>query len=221
MGLKFDQPLYSLSDDQDQKEAIAAWENEKHGGLSEGNNRLPFPMVLLIGLIILTAFMITQPIWGQRPTAAIYEDYVKLMDSAEVQRLATKEEKMAYVANAAYQMGDSRRQGDLERHPLTWDDLLNLAPHIKEVQAGGGKYGMDEYTVLGDRIVLANFEGNIKGQAAAFTGMGSDASVEVRERKQPWWDVGYTIDVFYVTYFSLLMIFVIKRLPHFSRKPKL
>jgi len=221
MGFKFDQPLYSLSDDQEQNEMIALWEAEKHGGLSEGNNRLPFPIVFLIGLIILTAFMITLPIWGQRPNAATYEDYVKLMDSPEVQRLATPEEKMAYVANAAFQMGDSTRKGELDRHPLTWDDLLNLAPHIKEVQAGGGQYALNEYTVLGDRIVLANFEGNFKGESAVFNGMGSGAGSGVRSRIQPWWDIGYTIDVFYVSYFCILMVLIIKRLPHFSRKPKL
>ena len=71
MGFKFDQPLYSLSDDQEQKEMLALWEKEKHGGMWEGNNRLPFPITFLLALIILTAFMITMPIWGQRPTAAI------------------------------------------------------------------------------------------------------------------------------------------------------
>ncbi|MDH5300294.1 MAG: hypothetical protein OEW58_02900 [Gammaproteobacteria bacterium] len=221
MGLKFDQPLYSLSDEQTQNEALKLWEAEKHGGLSEGNNRIPLPVTFLMALIILTAFMITLPIWGQRPTAAIYEDYVKLMDSPEVQRLATPEEKMAYVANTAYQMSDSKRKGELERHPLQWDDLLNLAPHIKEVQAGGGQYGMNEYTVLGDRLTLANFEGNFKGESAVLNGMGSGAGSGVRTRAQPWWDIGFTIDVFYVSYFCLLMVLVIKRLPHFSRKPKL
>ena len=96
MAFKMDQPLYSLSDDAEQQETIRMWETEAHGGLSEGNNRIPFPLTFLMGLIILTAFMITMPIWGQRPTAAIYEDYVKLMDSPEVQRLATDDEKIKY-----------------------------------------------------------------------------------------------------------------------------
>lgn len=209
MGFKFDQPLYSLSDDQEQKEMLALWEKEKHGGMWEGNNRLPFPITFLLALIILTAFMITMPIWGQRPTAAIYEDYVKLMDSPEVQRLATKEEKMKYVASRAYEMGDSRRKGDLERHPITWDDLLNIAPGIKEVQ--GGKYPLTWYTVLGNRLVLANFEG-------AWVDVGGKT---VRTRLQPWFDVGYAVDIFYVSYFVLTMVIVVKRLPHFSRKPNM
>jgi hypothetical protein len=206
MGWKFDQPLYSLSDEQEQKEMLEMWEKEKHGGLSEGNNRLPFPLTFLIALIILTAFMITMPIWGQRPNAQIYAGIVANMDSAEVQRLATGEEKIKYLFNQALATADTRLRGDLERHPLTWDDLLNIAPQIKEVQAGGSKYALDNFNVLGDRIALANFEGN-------FTEGG------FRERKQPWWDIGYSIDVFYVSYFVLTMVIVIKQLPHFSRKP--
>lgn len=210
MGWKFDQPFFSLSDEQEQKEIIELWEAEKHGGLWEANNRLPFPMVLLMALIILTAFMITMPIWGQRPTAENFKDHVALMDKAEVQQLATPEEKMKFVAQRAYDMADDRTKGALERHPIEWDDLLNIAPQIKEIQ-NGGKYPLDWYTVLGDRLVLANFEGEwteVDGKT-------------VRTRLQPWWDAGYTIDVFYVSYFVILMVFVIKRLPHFSRKPNM
>ncbi|MDH5694017.1 MAG: hypothetical protein OEZ47_13020 [Gammaproteobacteria bacterium] len=222
-----DQPLYSLSDEQEQDEILKMWESEKHGGLWEGNNRLPMPMVILMALIILTAFMITMPIWGQRPTAAIYQDHIKLMESPEVQRLATPEEKMKYVADTAMQMakskGDSRLVGDLERHPLTWDDLLNIAPGIKEVQSGKSKYAIDNYTVLGDRIVLANFEGNFVKSSPAFNGPGGmkSGADDYRERKQPWWDRGYSIDVFYVSYFCLVVAFIVKRLPHFSRKPNM
>jgi hypothetical protein len=210
MGWKFDQPLFSLSDEQEQKEIIEMWENEKHGGLSEGNNRLPMPMVFLMALIILTAFMITMPIWGQRPNAENYKDFVAMMDSPEVQRLATPEEKMKYISQRAYDMADARNKAALERHPITWDDLLNIAPGIKEIQSGG-KYPLNWYSVMGDRLVLANFEGawvNVDGKT-------------VRTRLQPWWDVGYTIDVFYVSYFVLTMILVVKRLPHFSRKPNI
>ena len=205
MAWKFDQPLYCLSDEQEQKEMLELWEKEKHGGLWAANNRLPMPMVYLIALIILTAFMITMPIWGQRPNAEIYADIVANMDSPEVQRLETGEEKINYLFQQAMATADSKRKGELERHPLSWDDLLNIAPGIKEVQAGGGKYPLDNYNVLGDRIALANFEGNIVNG--------------VMERKQPWWDIGYTIDVFYVSYFAIVMVLVIKQLPHFSRKP--
>ena len=209
MGWKFDQPMFSLSDEQEQKEMIEMWENEKHGGLTEGNNRLPMPMVLLMALIILTAFMITMPIWGQRPNADNFKDHVAMMDSPEVQRLATPEEKMKYINQRAYDMANDRNKAALERHPITWDDLLNIAPGIKEVQASG-KYPLDWFTVLGDRLVLANFEG---------AWMELDGKT-IRTRVQPWWDTGYTIDVFYVSYFVIFSILVVKRLPHFSRKPK-
>jgi len=205
MGWKFDQPLYCLSDEQEQKEIIELWEKEKHGGLSEGNNRFPMPLVALCALIVLTAFMITQPIWGQRPNAAIYKDFVAMMDSPEVQRLETGEEKMKFLTQYAMSKATGRTPGDIDRHPLEWLDLLNIAPQIKEVQAGGGKYDLASYNVLGNRIELANFEGNIVNG--------------VRERKQPWFDKGYAIDIFYVAYFTLTMIIVVKQLPHFTRKP--
>lgn len=219
MGWKMDQPLYSLSDEQEQKEILELWEKEKHGGLWEGNNRLPFPLTFLIGLIILTAFMITMPIWGQRPHAAVYTDMIAAMDDPQVANLATPEEKIAYVTQQAMAKADGQRIGELERHPLTWDDLLNIAPQIKEVQAGGGKYPLNNYNVLGDRIALANFEGNFVGQGHILNGPGGAANGSYRERIQPWWDRGYTIDVFYVTYFCIAMVLVCKRLPHFSRKP--
>jgi len=205
MAWKFDQPLYCLSDEQEQKEALELWEKEKHGGLSEGNNRLPLPMTFLIALIILTAFMITMPIWGQRPTAAIYEGIVNNMDSAEVQRLATGEEKIDFLFQQAMATADSRLKGDLERHPLAWDDLLNIAPGIKEA-ASSGKYPLAYYNVLGDKISLANFE-------------GAKDENGVIQRVQPWFDVGYAIDLFYVSYFIIFMVIVVKQLPHYSRKP--
>ena len=206
MAWKFDQPLYCLSDEQEQKEMLELMEKTTFGGLSEGNNRLPMPLVWLIGLIILTAFMITQPIWGQRPNAAIYTDFVALMDSPEVQRLATGEEKMKFITQQAMAKATGRTPGDIERHPLAWNDLLNIAPAIKEVQAGGGQYDLASYNVLGNRIQLANFEGYVQANG-------------LRERKQPWFDKGYAIDLFYVTYFCLTMVLVIKQLPHFTRKP--
>lgn len=208
MGWKFDQPLYCLSDDKEQKEMIELWEQEKHGGLSEGNNRLPMPLVLIMALIILTAFMITMPIWGQRPTADNFKDFVANMNSPEVQQIADPEKKIEYLYNLVYSGADSRLQGALERHPITWDDLLNIAPGIREIQ-NGGLYPLTWYNVVGDRIVLANFEGN-------YVEIGGK---QVRERLQPWWDKGYTIDVFYVAYFVITMVIVIKQLPHFTRKP--
>lgn len=208
MAWKFDQPLHCLSDEQEQKEILELWAKEKHGGLWMANNRLPLPVVWLIALIILTAFMITQPIWGQRPNAAIYVDVIAAMDSPEVQRQATPQAKAKAAMAAGIAKATGRTVGDLERHPLEWDDLLNIAPQVKELQASssGARYALDNYNIVGDKVALANFEGNFMDNG-------------FRERKQPWWDKGYTIDVFYVTYFAITMVIVIKQLPHYTRKP--
>jgi len=209
MGWNFDKPLHSMTTQDDQDEMLKLWEEEKHGGLWEGNNRLPFPFTFLIGLIIITAFMITMPIWGQRPNAQNFEEHVKLLNDSQIQALATNEEKMARINQIAMEraQGDGRQLGALERQPITYDDLLNIAPSIREALKAN-KYPLDNYNVLSDRISLANFEGNRRADGKP-------------ERKQPWWDKGYTIDVFYVTYFLITIIFIIKRLPHFSRKPKM
>lgn len=210
MAWKFDNPLFSLSDEQENKRALELWETEKHGGVWEGNNRLPLPLTVLLGLIIVTAFLVTMPIWGQRPSALLYAPMVALMDSPEVQALPTKEEKMRYLTQKTMEAhkasSDSRLPGLLERHPIQWDDLKLIADQVREVQSSKGPYGLDSYSVLGDRLVLANFEGSWRPDG-------------LRTRTQPWWDKGYTIDVFYVSYFVIVMVLVIKRLPHFSRKP--
>ncbi len=208
MGWNFDKPLYSLSSEEEQAEMIRLWEAEKHGGLSMGNNRLPLPLVWLMALIILTSFLVTMPIWGQRPNAAVYEDLVKHMNDPEIQALSTPEEKMKALYAKAYAAATGRRAGDLDRHPIEYDDLLNIAPEIIEAQAAAaaGGYPLDNYNVIADTIHLANFEGNVL----------ADGRIE---RKQPWWDKGYTIDVFYVTYFVIFATLVCKRLPHFTRKP--
>ncbi len=210
MGWKFDNPLYTLSDEEEVKQMIAQWESEKPGGLWEGNNRLPYPITWLIALVILTAFLITMPIWGQRPTAQLYAPMVELMDSPEVQRLATPEEKIAYLTDRAMEvlesMDDSRLPGLLERHPISWHDLQLIAPQIREIASAGGPYGLESYNVVGDQVVLANFEGSYRPDG-------------LRERVQPWWDLGFTIDLFYVIYFVIAMVIVCKRLPPFTMKP--
>ncbi len=212
MGWNFDKPLYSMTNEDERNEMIRLWEKEKHGGLWSGNNRVPYPLTWLIALIIVTAFLVTMPIWGQRPMALLYVPMVEHMNDAEIQALATPEEKIARLTDIA--MADHQKAtglrgatlpGLLERHPITYDDLLNIAPGIREAQTSG-KYPMDYYTVLGDRIILANFEGSRRED-------GTPARV------QPWWDKGYTIDVFYVTYFIIAMLLVCKRLPHFTHKP--
>lgn len=209
MAWNFDKPMDTMSSSEECGDMIALWESEKHGGLWAGNNRLPFPLVVLIGLIILTAFMITMPIWGQRPNAQNYVEHIKAMNTAEVAALATNEEKMKRIDQIAMEkaQGDGRQVGALERHPITYDDLLNIAPSIIEAQRAGG-YPLDNYNVLGDKIHLANFEGNYRADGK-------------RERIQPWWDKGYTIDVFYVTYFIIVLMLIVKRLPNFRQKPNM
>ena len=155
--------------------------------------------------------MITMPIWGQRPNAQNYVEHIKLMNSPEIAALATNAEKMKRIDQIAMERavasGDGRQVGALERHPITYDDLQNFAPAIIEAQRAG-KYPLDNYNVLGDTISLANFEGNFRPDGK-------------RERIQPWWDKGYTIDVFYVAYFIIVMVLVVKRLPHFTVKPNM
>lgn len=211
MAWKFDNPLYSLADEEENRQAISRWQSERHGDLWAANNRLPFPLTLLIALIILTAFMMTMPIWGQRPTAELYAPMVAMMDSAEVQRMGSNEEKIAYLTEEAMkvheQSKDSRLPGLLERHPVQWEDLQLIAPAIREIKSAGGDYGLESYTIVGDQVVLANFEGSRRADGK-------------RERTQPWWDKGSWIDLFYVSYFIIAMVIVTKRLPHFSQKPK-
>ncbi len=210
MAWKLDNPLYSMADEEESRQVIQTWEQEKHGGMWEGNNRLPFPFTFLIGLIILTSFLVTMPIWGARPTAELYVPLVELMDAPEVQRMATNEERMKYITDRAMEIHasaeDSRLTGWLERHPISWVDLQMVADQLREIKAAPGAYQLRDYNVVGDQVVLANFEGSYRDDG-------------LRNRTQPWWDKGYWIDLFYVSYFVLTMVIVCKRLPHFSRKP--
>lgn len=206
MAWKWDNPLYSLSDEEQNQRARELWESESLGGITEDNNRLPQPVVWLLALTILTAFLITFPLWGQRPTAAIYEEYVALMDTPEVQRLVETrgdEAAMAYIVDTVKARG-SKWEALQDRHPLTMNDLRLIKDQIIELQNAG--VDLEEYTVIGDQVVLANFEGNWKPDGT-------------RERKQPWWDKGYTIDVFYVAYFCIAVMIAVKRLPNFEWQP--
>jgi len=201
MAWKLDKPLYSLADESQNDAAKRVWEGESLGGISEDNNRLPQPVIMLLGLTIITAFMITFPLWGQRPNAAIYSEYVQMMDSPAVQAISGDKAKMEYLVSNAK---DASMKPFLERHPLTMDDLRMIKGQVIELK----KQGVDlaEYSVVGAKVVLANFEGNMKADGT-------------RQRKQPWWDKGYTIDIFYVIYFCVSVLIVIKRLPHFSWMP--
>lgn len=205
MAWTFNNPLHSLTTDDQNNAAIKVWEGESLGGITEDNNRLPQPVVGLLILTIVTAFLTTFPLWGQRPTAAIYEEYVALMSDPKV--LGMKDDQaMQYIVDTVKAKG-SKWAGLQERHPIDMDDLRLLKPQIEELQRQNAH--LDERTVVGNKIVIANFEGNWRNEAAGD-----------RERKQPYWDKGYTIDVFYVLYFCISLIIVVKRLPPYSYKPK-
>lgn len=203
MAWKFDSPLYSLTDEAQNEKARQVWEGESLGGITEDNNRLPQPVVWLLMLTILTAFLITFPLWGQRPSAAIYSEYVALMDTPEVQAIQDDSKKMDYIVSKVKSQG-SKYEALQDRHPLEMDDLRMIKDKVIELQ--NANVDLEEYTVVGDKVVLANFEGNMKADGT-------------RERKQPWWDKGYTIDIFYVAYFCIAVMIAIKRLPNFEWQP--
>ena len=69
MTWRFDNPLRTLTSDEQNKTAMEVWEAESMGGIMENNNRLPQPVVYLLVLTIISAYLITFPLWGQRPTA--------------------------------------------------------------------------------------------------------------------------------------------------------
>jgi len=202
MAWKFDNPLHTLCTDDQNDVAKAVWEGESLGGIKEDNNRLPPPIIGILILTIITAFMITFPLWGQRPTAAIYEEYIALMDSPAIQGKSDVE-AMEYIINQVKANG-SKWGAEQERHPLEMDDLRLIRDAVIELQRNGSD--LREYTVLGDHIVLANFEGNLK----------PDGTVE---RLQPWWDKGYTIDIFFIVFFCIGVLIVVKRLPDYEWEP--
>lgn len=214
MAWIFSNPLHTLATDDQNAAAIKVWEGESLGGITEDNNRLPQPVVGLLLLTIVTAFLCTLPLWGQRPTAAIYEEYVALMNDPKVQAMKD-DQAIQYIVDTVKAKG-SKWAALQERHPVDMDDLRLLQPQIIELQKDKRKYDpsnnvnrLDEYTVVGNKIVIANFEGNWIDEAKGD-----------RERKQPYWDKGYTIDVFYVIYFCISVIIVVKRLPPYTYKPK-
>ena len=201
MTWEFDAPLNTLSDAAKVERDKQLWEAEDLGGITEDNNRVPVPIVWLLILTVLTAFAITFPLWGQRPTAAIYVDYVKAMDEPDIQSAPNDAEAMARIV-AKYQKGEN--EALLERHPLTMDDLRAIKPQVEALLAKG--VDMRDYEVVGPNVVLANFEGNYRADGS-------------RIRQQPWWDKGYTIDIFYVIAFFLGVTMTIKRLPPSSWQP--
>ena len=202
LNWNFDKPLRTMCDAAQNEADKALWEKEDLGGMTEDNNRLPMPIVLLVILTVVTAFFVTFPLWGQRPTAELYVPYVKSMDSPEV--VAIKDDKEAMKKIIQLNKGHVN-DALLERHPVTMDDLRIIRPQIEALLAKG--VHMDEFEVVGDRVVMANFEGNKR----------PDGSVI---RKQPWWDKGYLIDIFYLSYFFIAVTILIKRLPPSTWQPR-
>jgi hypothetical protein len=202
LNWNFDKPLRTMCDSAQNEADKVLWEKEDLGGMTEDNNRLPMPIVLLVVLTVLTAFAVTFPLWGQRPTAELYVPYIKSMNTPEV--MAIKDDKEAMKKIIQLNVGQAN-DAMLERHPVTMDDLRIIKPQIEALMANGAH--MDEFEVVGDRVVMANFEGNKR----------ADGSVI---RKQPWWDKGYLIDIFYLSYFFIAVTVLIKRLPPSSWQPK-
>lgn len=207
MAWKFDNPLVTMATDDQNEAAKKVWEGESLGGITEDNNRLPPPVVGLLILTIITAFLVTFPLWGQRPSAAIYEEYIAMMESPEVQG-KTDAEAMDFIVSQVKASG-SKWSHLQERHPLVMDDLRLIRDAVLELKQQGAD--LREYTVLGNRVVLANFEGNWIPD-----GKGG----ERRERLQPWWDKGYVIDIFFIIIFCVSVIITVKRLPDFSWEPR-
>jgi hypothetical protein len=207
MTWMFDAPLVTMSDQAKNERDAKLWEAEDLGGLTEDNNRVPVPIVWLLLLTVLTAFAITFPLWGQRPNAELYVNYVKAMDDPEVKAAANDKEAMAKIV-AKYQKGPD--EALLERHPLTMDQLRMIAPQIKaleEKQKTDKDIDLRDYNIVGPNVVMANFEGNFRADGT-------------RIRQQPWWDKGYTIDVFYVIAFFVGVTITIKRLPPSTWQPR-
>lgn len=204
MSWNFDAPLATLSDKAKNDADVALWEKEDLGGMTEDNNRVPVPIVWLLLLTVLTAFAITFPLWGQRPTVEIYADMVKDMDSVLASAKDDQDAMSQLVSK--YQLG-GKHEALLERHPVTMDDLRIIKPQVEALVQKGAH--LEDYTVVGNEVVRANFEGNYR-----------DAAKTDREYHQPWWDFGYTIDVFYVIAFFLGVTITIKRLPPSSWQPR-
>jgi hypothetical protein len=202
----FEEPLGTLSDKAKNEKDKQLWEAEDLGGITEDNNRVPVPIVWLVLLTVLTAFAITFPLWGQRPTAALYVDYVKAMDNPDIKAAANDADAMAKLeAFVKTQPDYAQNEALLERHPVTMNDLRMIKPQIEALLAQG--VDMHDYEVVGPDVVLANFQGNLRADGTII-------------RQQPWWDKGYTIDIFYVIYFFTFVTIVIKRLPPSTWQPR-
>lgn len=204
MAWTFNTPMATLSDAPTVQNAEQLWERETLGGLTEDNNPIPVPVVWLVFLTVCTAFCVTFPLWGQRPTAALYAPFVHAMSDPSV--LAAKDDTQAMLAIGKLIPNSQSKDTLLARHPLTMDQLRQIAPQIQALEARP-HIDLKDYTVVGANVVLANFEGNYRPDGT-------------RIRQQPWWDKGYTIDVFYLSAFFLGVFLVVKRLPPTDWQPR-
>ncbi len=211
MGWTFTNPLFSLATADQNKVAQDIWEGESLGGIAENNNPLPRPIIGLLVLTFITANALTFPLYGQRPNAAIYHDYVSLMNSGMVQEQMNdhsishnqaNEKAMALIENSLAQF-DSPYTFQRIQHPIDLDQLRIIAPQIVELQKAGAD--LEQYSVIGDKILKANF-----------FNLQPDGTIIA---KQPWWDKGYMISMFYFFGFCLAVIVTVKRLPHWSWRP--
>jgi len=211
-GLTLDKPLKTLATEEKNKEAQYIWENESLGGIAENNNPLPRPVVGLLILTFLTALSWTFPLFGQRPNAALYEEYIPLMHSQEVQKILAdkslspvqRDEKAMDLIVSEVEKHESPMSFQRIQHPITMNDLRIMEPKIVELQ--NQHVDLREYSIIGNEVVLANFVGNWKEDGT-------------RTRLQPWWDKGYTTAVFYFLGFCLAVIITVKRLPPITWKP--
>ncbi len=211
MAWTFSNPLYSLADEAQNKEAQHIWEHESLGGIAENNNPLPRPVIGLLLLTFFTAVAITFPLYGQRPTAAIYADYVALMDSEPVQAILNdkslpidmRDKKAMELIEEQLSHFESKYDFQRAQHPITMAQLRLIKDKIVELQQAGED--LEEYTIVGPTVEKANFF-NIQ----------EDGTVVA---KQPWWDKGYHIAIWWFVVFCLSVIIAVKRLPHFSWQP--
>jgi hypothetical protein len=210
MAFTLGRGLQTLSDDDLNKTARGVWEGESLGGITEDNNRVPMPIVWLLILTVITAFAVTFPLWGQRPNAAMYADYVKSMSDPSVTVITDDAAAMVQIKKLNPHPDNGRWDALLERHPLTMDDLRIIAPQIQDLMKVPN-IDLSEYNVVGDRVRMANFEGN-----KIDDGHGGLRS----QRKQPWWDKGYFIDIFFILFFFTGVTIAIKRLPPSSWQPR-
>src|SRR5476651_2341815 len=134
MTWNLDKPLRTMCDEATNEADKVLWEKEDLGGITEDNNRMPIPVVLLVVLTVITAFAVTFPLWGQRPTAAIYVGYIKAMNSPEV--MAIQDDNAAIKKIMQMNIGGAN-DAKLDRHPVTMDDLRIIKPQIEALMAKG------------------------------------------------------------------------------------